>query len=151
VEEVTETAVGLDAYFARIGYLGGRTPTLETPETIIARHTEAIPFENLNPLLRWPVRLDTASLEGKMMCGGRGGYCFEPNLLLKNVLNALGYRVTGLAARVLWNAPEGAITPREHMLPRVDKGEPPFLTTQLIVVVATFVALDVMALTPYHP
>src|ERR1700730_12863929 len=77
----------------------------------------AIPFENLNPLWRWPVRLDTASLEGKMMCGGRGGYCFEPNLLLKNVLNALGYRVTGLAARVLWNAPEGAITPREHMLP----------------------------------
>jgi hypothetical protein len=33
---------------------------------------------------------------------------------------------------------------------RVDKGEPLFLTTQLIVVVATFVALDVMALTPYH-
>jgi hypothetical protein len=37
------------------------------------------------------------------------------------------------------------------MLPRVDKGEPPFLTTQLIDVLATFVALDVMALTPYHP
>jgi N-hydroxyarylamine O-acetyltransferase len=86
-----------------------------------------------------------------MVRGGRGGYCFEPNLLLNNVLNALGYRVTGLAARVLGNAPEGAITTRGHMPPRVDKGEPPFLTTQLIVVVATFVALDVMALTPYHP
>jgi N-hydroxyarylamine O-acetyltransferase len=82
--------------------------------------------------------------------GGRGGYCFEQNPLLKNLLNALGYRVTGLAARVLWNAPEGAITPRGHMPLRVDKGEPLFLTTQLIVVVATFVALDVMALTPYH-
>jgi N-hydroxyarylamine O-acetyltransferase len=151
VEEVTETAVGLDAYFARIGYLGGRTPTLERLETIIARHTEAIPFENLNPLLRWPVPLDPASLEEKMVRGGRGGYCFEPNLLLKNVLNALGYRVTGLAARVLWNAPEGAITSRGHMLPGVVKGEPPFLTTQLIDVLATFVALDVMALTPYHP
>jgi len=151
VEEVTETAVGLDAYFARIGYLGGRTPTLETLETIIARHTEAIPFENLNPLLRWPVRLDPASLDEKMVREGRGGYCFEQNLLLKYVLNALGYRVTGLAARVLWNAPEGAITPRGDMLLRVDTGEPPFLTTQLIVVVATFVALDVKALTPYHP
>ena len=50
--------------------------------SIIARHTEAIPFENLNPLLRWPVRLDPASLEEKMVRGGRGGYCFEPNLLL---------------------------------------------------------------------
>ncbi|MFZ3328768.1 MAG: arylamine N-acetyltransferase [Methylocella sp.] len=77
--------------------------------------------------------------------------CASWNLLLKNVLNALGYRVTGLAARVLWNAPKGAITPRGHMLPRVDKGEPLFLTTQLIDVLATFVALDVMALTPYHP
>jgi N-hydroxyarylamine O-acetyltransferase len=151
VEEVTETAVGLDAYFARIGYLGGRTPTLETLETIIACHTEAIPFENLNSLLRWPVRLDPASLEEKMVCEGRGGYCFEQHPLLKNVLNALGHRVTGLAARVLWKAPEGAITPRGHMLLRVDKGAPPFLTTQLIVMVATFVALDVMALTPYHP
>ncbi|MGC2223788.1 MAG: arylamine N-acetyltransferase [Methylocella sp.] len=101
--------------------MGGRTPTLETLETVIARHTETIPFENLNPLLRWPVRLDPASLEEKMVRGGRGGYCFEQNLLLKNVLNALGYRVTGLAPRVLWNAPEGAITPRGHMLLRVDK------------------------------
>lgn len=85
------------------------------------------------------------------MRGGRGGWCFEQNLPLKSVLKALGYRVTGLAARVLWNAPEGALPPRGHMLLRVDMGEPPFLTTQLIVVVATFVALDVMALTPYHP
>lgn len=59
--------------------------------------------------------------------GGRGGYCFEQNLLLKSVLNNLGYRVTGLAARVLWNAPEGAITPRTHMLLRVDMGEPPLI------------------------
>ncbi len=127
MEEVTETAVDLDAYFSRIGYLGGRTPTLEALETIVARHTEAIPFENLNPLLRLPVRLDLASLEEKMVRGGRGGYCFEQNLLLKSVLNALGYRVTGLAARVLWNAPEGVITPRTHMLLLVDMGEPAFI------------------------
>jgi N-hydroxyarylamine O-acetyltransferase len=69
VEEVTETAAGLDAYFARIGYLGGRTPTLEALDSIIARHTEATPFENLYPLLRWPVRLDPASLEVKMVRG----------------------------------------------------------------------------------
>jgi len=127
VEEVTETTIGLGAYFSRIGYLGVRTPALETLERIIARHTEAIPFENLNPLLRWPVRLDPASLEEKMVRGGRGGYCFEQNLLLKSALNALGYRVTGLAARVLWNVPEGAITPRTHMLLRVDMGERPFI------------------------
>jgi N-hydroxyarylamine O-acetyltransferase len=69
MEEVTETIVDLDAYFSRIGFRGGRTPTLETLETIVARHTEAIPFENLNPLLRWPVLLDPASLEEKMCAG----------------------------------------------------------------------------------
>ncbi|MGH6839234.1 MAG: arylamine N-acetyltransferase family protein [Methylocella sp.] len=127
MEEVTETAIGLDAYFSRIGYLGGRKPTLETLEKIVARHTEAIPFENLNPLLRWHVRLDPASLEEKMVRGGRGGYCYEQNLLLKSALNALGYRVTCLAARVLWNVPEGAITPRTHMLLRIDMGEPPLI------------------------
>ncbi len=127
MEKVTETTVDLDAYFSRIGYQGERTPTLETLETIIARHTEALPFENLNPFLRWSVRLDPVSLEEKMVRGGRGGYCFEQNLLLKSVLNALGYRVTGLAARVLWNAPEGVITPRTHMLLRVDMGEPPLI------------------------
>jgi N-hydroxyarylamine O-acetyltransferase len=73
LEEVTETAVGLDAYFAAHRLSGGRTPTLEMLETIIARHTEAFPFENLNPLLRWPVRLDPASLEEKMVRGDRGG------------------------------------------------------------------------------
>jgi len=36
------------------------------------------------------------------------GYCFEQNLLLSHVLNGLGFKVSGLAARVLWNAPEGA-------------------------------------------
>jgi N-hydroxyarylamine O-acetyltransferase len=64
-----ETAVGLDAYFARVGYLGGRTPTLEALDSIIACHMEAVPFENLNPLLRWAVRLDPASLEEKMVRG----------------------------------------------------------------------------------
>ena len=71
---------------------------------------------SVNPLLKWPVRLDAPSLEQKLVRSGRGGYCFEQNLLLSHVLNGLGFKVTGLAARVLWNAPEGAITPRGHML-----------------------------------
>lgn len=115
-----EPTVDLDAYFSRTGYSGDGRPTLETLKAIVARHTETIPFENLNPLLRWPVLLDTASLEQKLLHEGRGGYCFEQNVLLKEVLTALGYQVTGLAARVLWNAPENAVSNRSHMLLRVD-------------------------------
>lgn len=113
-------SLDLDAYLRRIGYGGERAPTLPVLQAIAARHTEAIAFENLNPLLRWPVRLDLQSLQDKMVRDGRGGYCFEQNLLLSAALTALGFQVGGLAARVLWNAPEGAVTARGHMLLRVE-------------------------------
>lgn len=112
--------IDLNAYFKRIGYEGARKPTLDTLQAIQLRHTETIAFENLNPLMRWPVRLDLESLQQKLVRDGRGGYCFEQNLLLKHALDALGFRVTGLAARVLWNMPEGAVPPRSHMLLLVD-------------------------------
>jgi N-hydroxyarylamine O-acetyltransferase len=115
-----ETSIDLDAYFQRIDYDGERTPTLATLQAIHAQHAMAIPFENLTPLLRQPVRLDLASLQDKLIHRGRGGYCFEQNLLLRAVLLALGFRVTGLAARVRWNVPAEAVTARGHMLLRVE-------------------------------
>jgi N-hydroxyarylamine O-acetyltransferase len=121
------TAIDVNAYFQRIGYTGPAGPTLDTLRALILRHTEAIPFENLDPLLRRPVRLDAASLEEKLVRGRRGGYCFEHNLLLRHALEALGFRVTGLAARVLWNAPEGAVRPRGHMLLLVEVGGAPWI------------------------
>src|SRR6266567_4718903 len=91
--------IDLDGYFQRIGYTGERRATLDTLRAIHVRHPEAIAFENLNPLLKWPVRLDAPSLQQKLVCAGRGGYCFEQNLLLSRVLTGLGFKVTGLAAR----------------------------------------------------
>jgi N-hydroxyarylamine O-acetyltransferase len=114
------TPFDLDAYLARIRYSGTRTPTLETLASVHLAHAVSIPFENLNPLLRWPVGLDLATLQQKLVRGGRGGYCFEHNLLFSHALTALGFHVTGLAARVLWNAPDGASRPRGHMLLLVD-------------------------------
>jgi len=110
----------LAAYFERIGYSGDCPPTLNTLRGIYLRHAEAIAFENLNPLMGWPVSLDVESLQQKIVRDGRGGYCFEQNQLFKHALDALGFRVTGLAARVLWGVPEGALLPRSHMLLRVD-------------------------------
>ena len=117
---LAETCIDLDAYFQRIGYAGERTPTLATLQAIHARHATTIPFENLTPLLRQPVRLDLASLQDKLIHQGRGGYCFEQNLLLRAVLLALGFPVRGLAARVRWNVPDEVVTARGHMLLHVD-------------------------------
>jgi N-hydroxyarylamine O-acetyltransferase len=118
----------LDAYLARIGYAGPRTATIDTLEAVHALHPAAIPFENLNPLLGWPVSLDVDSLQTKLVRGGRGGWCFEHNTLLRHALEALGYSVTSLAARVLWNAsPDSPIGPRSHMLLLVDLGGPLYI------------------------
>lgn len=122
--EFVPSEFDLDAYLARIGYAGPRTATLDTLEAVHALHPAAIPFENLNPLLGWPVSLDVGSLQAKLVAGGRGGWCFEHNTLLRHALEALGFSVTSLAARVLWNAlPNSPIGPRSHMLLRVDLGD----------------------------
>ncbi|HEX4749971.1 MAG TPA: arylamine N-acetyltransferase [Bryobacteraceae bacterium] len=119
----------LDAYLERIGYTGPRTATVDTLEAVHALHPAAIPFENLNPLLGWPVALDSDSLQAKMVHGGRGGWCFEQNILFRHALETLGFSVTSLAARVLWNAAPGApVSPRMHMLLLLDLAGVPYLT-----------------------
>jgi N-hydroxyarylamine O-acetyltransferase len=117
---MTTDAIDLNGYLRRIGFAGAATPTVDTLAAIHRLHPAAIPFENLDPLLGRPVHLDLPSLEDKLVRGGRGGYCFEQNLLLSHALTAIGFTVTGLAARVLWNVPDGVITARSHMLLRVE-------------------------------
>ncbi|CAN5309395.1 N-hydroxyarylamine O-acetyltransferase [soil metagenome] len=79
-------------------------------------HTQTIPFENLNPLLKYTVNLNLNSLREKLLRSGRGGYCFEQNALFAHNLELLGFKVKRLSARVLWNIPEGVTAPRVHML-----------------------------------
>jgi N-hydroxyarylamine O-acetyltransferase len=117
----------LHEYFHRIGYSGSLEATVETLKGIHLRHAQSIPFENLNPFLRIPVVLDINSLYQKLVLNQRGGYCFEHNLLFWEVLKTLGFNVKGLAARVLWNTPEGTITARGHMLLLVEVDQQAFI------------------------
>ena len=117
----------IDAYCARIGYSGPREATLAVLQTLVARHSAAIPFENLGVLLKRPIRLDLPSLYAKLVGKRRGGYCFEHNLLLLDVVRRIGFSAVGLAARVKWGRPAGTIGPRTHMLLRVDLAEGPYL------------------------
>src|SRR4051794_37497771 len=117
----------LTEYLDRIGYAGPREPALATLRGVVAAHATAIPFENIDVLLGRGVRLDTGSLVAKLVGSGRGGYCFEHNMLLLHALQALGFSVEGFAARVLWGRPEGDPTARTHMLLRVSLPEGEFL------------------------
>ena len=112
----------LDGYFTRIGYGGPTDISLGTLRALHAMHPRAIPFENIDALMGVSVEFDVASLQDKIFRQGRGGYCFEHNLIFMHALEALGFAVSGLAARVLWGQPEETITARSHMLLRIELG-----------------------------
>jgi N-hydroxyarylamine O-acetyltransferase len=112
--------VELERYFARIGYHGPRTATLDVLRALHRLHPFAIPFENLDVLAGRHVSIRFEDIVAKLVDARRGGYCFEHNTLFAHALAALGFGVTPLAARVLYGRPAGAITPRTHMLLRVE-------------------------------
>jgi N-hydroxyarylamine O-acetyltransferase len=116
-------ALDVDAYLARVGYRGERAPTLAALRGIQQRHVGTIPFENLSSLAGEPVPIDLAALQAKLVRSRRGGYCYEQNLLFAAVLQRLGFNVTGLAARVVWNAAPDSANPRTHMLLQVELPE----------------------------
>lgn len=120
-------SIDLDAYFERIGYVGPREASLATLRELHNLHPQAIPFENLDPLLKRPVNLDLGSLQAKLIDSGRGGYCFEHNTLFAYVLRQLGFEVQEATARVRWSVPSGVRTPRVHAVLFVEAGGERFL------------------------
>jgi N-hydroxyarylamine O-acetyltransferase len=78
----------------------------------------SIPFENLDPLAGVRVSLDPESLWRKLVLSGRGGYCFELNLLLGEAMRTVGFEARMLLARVIMGRPERG--PRGHLLFSVD-------------------------------
>jgi N-hydroxyarylamine O-acetyltransferase len=118
----------LDDYLARIGFRGSAEPNFATLAALHCHHVNAIPFEGLDPFLGLPVNLDLGTLQRKLVHGRRGGYCFEQNILFKAALETIGFKVTGLAARVLWMSPPNSpLGPKTHMLLKVELPDGPRL------------------------
>jgi N-hydroxyarylamine O-acetyltransferase len=107
-----------DAYRERIGYRGSIEPTRTALDAMHLAHATWIPFENVDVVLRRPIRLDLPSVAAKLVAGRRGGYCFEQNTLFAAALARAGFRATKLAARV--RAGATSVRPRSHMLLAVD-------------------------------
>lgn len=116
----TDTAplddAALGSYLERIGMARPAAPDLDALAHIAAAHPSSIPFECLDAFTGRRPGLAPDELTAKLVRGGRGGWCYEHNGLLRRALDALGYRTRGLAARVRWG--ESADTPptaRTHM------------------------------------
>jgi N-hydroxyarylamine O-acetyltransferase len=105
----------LDVYLRRIGWEGERRADPSTLRGVHLAHMRALPFENLDALRGRAPSLDPADLMAKLVHSRRGGYCYEHNTLFARALEALGFRVTLLAARVVVGADSIASRPRTHM------------------------------------
>jgi len=115
---MADVTLDLTAYFERIGYRGGADPTLEVLQDLVTAHTQAIPFENLDPLLGVPIDdLSPEALTDKLVHRRRGGYCYEHNGLMGEVLAEIGFEVRRFGARVVWTlAPDAPVPSQTHTL-----------------------------------
>lgn len=88
------------AYLQRIKYGGTVTVTAETLRALQKSHLLTVPFENLD--IHWgkPIDLNLGALFTKIIGQQRGGFCYELNGLLAEVLRQLGFEVSLLSAQV---------------------------------------------------
>ncbi|WP_444909487.1 arylamine N-acetyltransferase family protein [Microbulbifer sp. TRSA005] len=119
--------INLSKYLARIGYRNKLALDLKTLRDILTQHIRTLPFENVTSFLGSPVNIEMAAIEQKLVNQKRGGYCFEQNALLRAGLQQIGFAVTGLAARVLWQTPPGHQPAQSHMILLVKVGQVPYL------------------------
>jgi N-hydroxyarylamine O-acetyltransferase len=117
--------MNVHAYCERINYHGGHGATPETLRALHLAHVFTVPFENLDGYRGVPVSLEPADLFAKIVTARRGGYCFELNGLFSLLLEALGFEVTRLIARVRYGAKPPY--PRSHQVLRVAIGGEPWL------------------------
>jgi N-hydroxyarylamine O-acetyltransferase len=112
----------VQSYLARVGYKGPTSPTLETLRAIHYAHLLAVPFENLDIALGRKIALDEDSFIRKIAERRRGGFCYELNGAFAALLQALGFRVTRLSARVARS--DGGESPEfDHLALRVELDE----------------------------
>lgn len=105
----------LAAYLGRIGLHAPLPPTVETLHRLARAHVCTLAFENIDVLLERRFEVDLDAVIAKLVVGGRGGYCFEHNVLMLAVLQALGFDARPLSARVRLGRERHEVPPCTHV------------------------------------
>ena len=88
--------------------------SLDLLKKIQRKHLENFSFNNISVLLKQDISLDIDDIIDKIIVNNLGGYCFEHNKLIHDVLESLGFNVRILIARVINN--QDIDTPRTHRI-----------------------------------
>jgi N-hydroxyarylamine O-acetyltransferase len=115
--------MNVPAYLARIGYTGPVAPTPEGLRALHRAHMLGVPFENLDISRGRKIVVDQDACVRKIVEERRGGFCYEMNGAFAALLQAIGFRVTLLSARVARQ--DGSFGPEfDHLTLRVDLDRP---------------------------
>ncbi|AZA93401.1 Arylamine N-acetyltransferase [Chryseobacterium nakagawai] len=106
----------LKKYLKRIHYSGDFGTNMEVLKRIHQLHPQYIPFENIDSYTGTVPSLDFENIFEKLVVESRGGYCYEQNLLLSEVLKYLGFKVQLQLGRVLWRKDENSSAAKTHLL-----------------------------------
>ena len=87
-------------YLQRIHHPPVTQPDLLTLDKLQKAHLLAVPFENLDNHLGRPSLLNLDRIADKIIYEKRGGFCYELNGLFYLLLQALGFQVKMVSARV---------------------------------------------------
>jgi N-hydroxyarylamine O-acetyltransferase len=115
------------AYLGRIGAARPAAAGAAALRGLHRAHQVAVPFENLSIHLAEPISLDEAALVDKIIRRRRGGFCYELNGAFALLLEALGARVTRLAARVYGGGRAGPPFDHLALAVRLPDGTGPWL------------------------
>jgi N-hydroxyarylamine O-acetyltransferase len=115
------------AYLRRIGVARPAVADAAALRVLHRAHQVAVPFENLSIHLPEPISLDEADLVDKIVRRRRGGFCYELNGAFALLLEALGGRVTRLAARVYGGGRAGPPFDHLTLAVRLPDGTGPWL------------------------
>lgn len=86
--------------------------SLELVKEIQTKHLASFAFNNVAVLLGDEISLNIDKIIDKIVAKNLGGYCFEQNTLMYEVLNSLGFKVRLLIGKVLNNM--DVDVPRTH-------------------------------------
>lgn len=82
-----------DRLLGRVGLSAVPAPDAEGLRTVHRAFVSHVPYEDLSVQLGEYAPLDERALIERFLHGGRGGYCFEANTVLRALLRSLGFEV----------------------------------------------------------
>ncbi len=105
-------ATPLQPYLEQVNLLDPTSTSLEQIEHLQQSHLSRYSFNNISVLLGETPDLDLEAITEKVVKTGRGGYCFEHNKLMFELLKHYGYNVKMSLAKVINN--QDVQVPRTH-------------------------------------